>query len=84
MWRVWGEKQTFCSWIQNVLQEVKSVIWLRSGASDNVCTTFTRSHFYLVKRLPNRELLRFTTHWWFERGLKTLVGPERGFKTGGW
>jgi hypothetical protein len=22
-------------WIQNVLQEVKSVIWLRSGPSDN-------------------------------------------------
>ena len=35
MWRVGGEKQNFCSyfgsWIQNVFQEVKSVIWLRSG-----------------------------------------------------
>jgi hypothetical protein len=34
-----GQKQNFCScccsWIQNVLQEVKSVIWLRRGASDN-------------------------------------------------
>jgi hypothetical protein len=32
----------------------------------------------------NRELLRFTTVWWFERGPETLVGQERWFQTGGW
>jgi hypothetical protein len=39
-----------------VLQEVKSVIWLRSGVFDNVYTTFTRSHFYLVKSWPKTML----------------------------
>jgi hypothetical protein len=32
----------------------------------------------------NREYRGFTTHWWFKRGTKTLVGQERWFKTGGW
>jgi hypothetical protein len=32
----------------------------------------------------NRDYRGFTTHWWFKRGTKTLVGQERWFKTGGW